>query len=1245
MKLYLLVTLSLLLHGLSAGAEVPENLRKENLAAWCIVPFDAKKRSPEQRAIMLGELGINRCAYDWRPEHVGQFEDEILQYQKHGIEFFAFWGGHEEAFRLFEKYQIHPQIWKTIPGPEASGQQEKVQAAADLLEPLAKRTAELSCRLGLYNHGGWSGEPENMVAVCKLLRARGHTHVGIVYNWHHMHERIEDWPASLELMKPYLYCLNLNGMNPAANPKILPLAQGEHDLPLLKTLIASGYDGPVGILDHQGNTDAKLSLQDNLDGLSWLLKEIGSPGSGGDKPVPSALPVPAPVAHTPLNPEAVKSLDPSFGNALSNGMSVEAGEFRRTPPLTVECRVKLQGADGYQILVASDSKASADHWEIFSMNGNGFLTAYLPGSKPDHITTKKVITDGKWHAVAMLYEADRVRLFLDGDEVADTAITRKPGGKKHPGKLGIGQLVEGRFRLRGAIDEVRIRRGIHEDVRTVAEKPFAPLSDTGNALWNFDELKSAGPPPLRFPPAPLNPNESPYWKNAINRDRVYDFYAKQALAYGQMNRSELPDILPPFPGIDGGQYGHWGNQNDQDTWRDGRIRDMDHGSMVSGVFRGFDLVIPRAVSVKLSSGLNAVFDQETLTFRAAWQGDLVAWSDTRRGFVHGIPAGGKTQVPLDQTITPSAQASYLGLYRNGRQVSFAFEEAGKIRYTTASAEAGKVVVTFSDKPPVSGPSQWSQNVLTQIQNGDGTPYAIDTFALPHANPWNALFFVGGFDFVSEERIAVANIHGDVWICDRSGDELTWKRFAAGLHQPLGVKVVDGTMHVRCRDQIVALHDRNGDDEADFYECVSDVQETSPGGHDFITGLQRDAAGRWYFASGNQGLCRVSKDGGELEVLATGLRNPNGLDISPDGSAILTSVQEGNWTPASAICDVSRPGHFGAGGPQDGKRGNVPPMLYLPRGIDNSSGGQTYIDSDRWGPVKGQWLHFSGGFAKHFLILRETIGEGSQAAAIPLPGDFLSGSHRGRFSPFDGQLYVAGAQGWGNYGIDDGSLQRVRYTGGERYPYPVSHETRDNGLLLTFAEPVPETFSAGEQWFAQQWNYRYGPAYGSPEYSANHADREGHDWLDVRSVHRIGDGTKLFVEIPQLRPVDTLHLHFDAAPGLEIFATIHEAGAAFTNFPGYQNIPKKDAAELTRLRDTSVPPAQIGACVACHHPTRQVVGPSFAEIRKRYAGNPDGIVEWAINPQNKTPELPPMPSFQFMKKSDLKKIALQILEEN
>ena len=280
--------LVLLFFATTLAAEVPANLRRENLVAWCIVPFDAAERGPSERSTMLAELGLRRCAYDWRSKHVAEFEEEILQYEKHGIEYFAFWGQHDQAFRLFGKYGLLPQIWNTLPIPGKATQDENVASATKALLPLAKHTGEMGCKLGLYNHGGWGGEPANLIAVCRALRAAGHRHVGIVYNWHHGHARIGSWAEDLKEMQPFLHCVNLNGMNSGAKPKILTLGHGEHELSMLRTLIKSGYTGAIGILDHQAHLDAREVLSDNLDGLAWLTGEILSPGSAGPRPTPGA---------------------------------------------------------------------------------------------------------------------------------------------------------------------------------------------------------------------------------------------------------------------------------------------------------------------------------------------------------------------------------------------------------------------------------------------------------------------------------------------------------------------------------------------------------------------------------------------------------------------------------------------------------------------------------------------------------------------------------------------------------------------------------------------------------------------------------------------------------------------------------------------------------------------------------------------------------------------------------------------
>lgn len=261
----------------------PEIFARANLVAWCIVPFDGKNRGPAERAAMIKRLGLSRVAYDWRANHVASFEDEIQQYQRHGIEYFAFWGAHDKAFELFAKHKLHPQIWQTLGSPSAASQEERVAKAANDMVPLVERTRKLGCRLGLYNHGGWGGEPDNLVAVCRYLREHHKAdHVGIVYNLHHGHGHIDDFATALAKMQPYLLCLNLNGMTTNGDTngrKILPLGAGEHDVKLLKVIRDSAYAGPIGIIGHTQH-DVEQRLQDNLDGLDWLLPQLDGKDAG-----------------------------------------------------------------------------------------------------------------------------------------------------------------------------------------------------------------------------------------------------------------------------------------------------------------------------------------------------------------------------------------------------------------------------------------------------------------------------------------------------------------------------------------------------------------------------------------------------------------------------------------------------------------------------------------------------------------------------------------------------------------------------------------------------------------------------------------------------------------------------------------------------------------------------------------------------------------------------------------------------
>jgi hypothetical protein len=261
---------------------------RDNLVAWCIVPFDAKKRTPGQRAEMLEKLGIHRFAYDWRAEHLPTFETELAELKRHNIELTAIWFPSQlnaDARILLDaikKHNLHPQLWITTQINPQSDQEKTVASATAIIWPIAIEAAKLKCQVALYNHGGWFGEPENQIAIIETLKKEGITNVGLVYNLHHGHDHVARFADLLDKMTPYLLALNLNGMTKDGDKtgkKILPLGQGELDLQLLKIIRASRYTGPIGILNHT-DEDAEGRLMDNLDGLDWLLAQVDGKTTG-----------------------------------------------------------------------------------------------------------------------------------------------------------------------------------------------------------------------------------------------------------------------------------------------------------------------------------------------------------------------------------------------------------------------------------------------------------------------------------------------------------------------------------------------------------------------------------------------------------------------------------------------------------------------------------------------------------------------------------------------------------------------------------------------------------------------------------------------------------------------------------------------------------------------------------------------------------------------------------------------------
>lgn len=671
---------------------------------------------------------------------------------------------------------------------------------------------------------------------------------------------------------------------------------------------------------------------------------------------------------------------------------------------------------------------------------------------------------------------------------------------------------------------------------------------------------------------PLVPEHYPNHKEFVNRDRVYDWYTKQALHFAAMKNR--PAWLEPFPGLDAGKFGHWGNQKEE-TWKGDEWNQVDLGSMQSNVLVGEAKVVARAVAIRIpgEAPRSACFNTDTLSYEAAWTGGFVRFTDVRHGYIDGFRIDGPKQELGEwarsfREIVPGAQqARYRGIYRSGAEVVFAVEHDSKMYLDHLGLDAQgqwkRTIAPANEHPKkdvlLGGKSQWPQKLPTPIRMGQGTGYVVDTIELPTENPWNTLIAGGGHAFLSDGRAVVVSMQGDVWLVSGlDSDTATWRRIAAGMHHLLGVVVHEDKIYTLGRNQITRLHDLDGDEEIDFYECFSNVYTTSPSGHDYLCGLERDAEGYFYFASGNEGLVRISPDGLKSSIIATGFRNPDGIGLLDDGS-LTVPCSEGDWTPTSMICLVPPKETADAAGryatdpaPFYGYRGPRPnqkielPMLYLPRGMDNSSGGQLQVHSSKIGPLDGQIVHTSFGTGTMHLLLRDRVGSQWQGAFSPLPGDFRSGAHRARVRAQDGCIYVTGMHGWGTYTAAPGCFQRLRYTG-QAVVLPTGFHVHENGVMVNFSDPIDASKAADlSKHFAQCWNYRYSPAYGSREYSVMHEGAMGHDVLDIRSATLSQDSRSLFLEIPDLQLCSQLHLLLEIgtpAP-CELFATINAMDRRF-----------------------------------------------------------------------------------------------------
>ena len=354
-----------------------------------------------------------------------------------------------------------------------------------------------------------------------------------------------------------------------------------------------------------------------------------------------------------------------------------------------------------------------------------------------------------------------------------------------------------------------------------------------------------------------------------------------------------------------------------------------------------------------------------------------------------------------------------------------------------------------------GPRRWPQTVQTAVALGENLEgYAADELTVPLANPYGCWMRLTALGFFSDGRLAVATLSGDVWIVTWTPDNpnaLTWSRFAAGLYEPMGLEIVDDLLYVRGRDRITRLHDRNRDGEADYYESFyEDPGEIGAGYHAFSYDLVTDQAGCFYFAQGAWksplpgAVVRVSRDGNQAEIIASDLRNPNGLGAGGPNNWLTVADNPSGKALYNGFALLKEGASYGFQHPR-----TTPMLVVLPARVDSSSAGQCWSDPHRWGPLSGSIIHNSYSRSAIFYCFIQDLLPYPNGFAIKFPFHLRAGAMRARVNPTDGQVYIACKKGWDSIARYDGALYRIRHTGQPSHFITQAAATR-NGIRLTFA---------------------------------------------------------------------------------------------------------------------------------------------------------------------------------------------------
>ncbi|GAA1013909.1 hypothetical protein Aple_082170 [Acrocarpospora pleiomorpha] len=447
--------------------------------------------------------------------------------------------------------------------------------------------------------------------------------------------------------------------------------------------------------------------------------------------------------------------------------------------------------------------------------------------------------------------------------------------------------------------------------------------------------------------------------------------------------------------------------------------------------------------------------------------------------------------------------------------------------------------------------------------GDGSPLQSvhPDFTLTDLRPNGFQPQVTAMDWLPDGRLAIATWGGsetrlgEVYLLDNvtgntSPAQVTTKKIASGLQEPMGIKYVDGKLYVSEKSRLVELNDTNGDEVADNLRTVA----TWPFGgnfHEFAFGLlYRD--GHFYLnlsvainyggattdpqpAPDRGTTIKVNKATGAVEYIAGGLRTPNGLGWGPNDDLFVLDNQ-GGWLPASKLVHIKKDRFFNHYTNPDGRFDNnlvSAPVLWLPHNeIANSPSTPLLMKQGRFA---GQLLFGDvtyGGIQRAYL---EKVNGEYQGAVFRLTQGLEAGVNRISLGP-DGAIYAGGLGAGGNWGQPGKltyGLQKLTPSGDKAFDI-LKMRAIEGGFELEYTQPLSAETAASlaAKYQIIQWRYTAASTYGGPE-----VDEEP---LPVTSADLSSDGKKVTLKVAGLKPGRVVHLRsprpFSSASGQPLWST-------------------------------------------------------------------------------------------------------------